>query len=63
MPGVLAARLDAPDALAARVRHLDARPLAPEVDAARGLQRLRDVRAADARGDFEKVELAVLCAA
>src|ERR1051325_4463797 len=60
---VLAPRSDRADPLAARVRYLDARPLAPEVAAARRLQGLRDVRAADARRDFEEVELAVRRAA
>src|SRR5438067_10334205 len=59
---VLAPRLKATDAPAPRARDLDARPLAPEVVARRRLQSLRDVRAADARGDFEEVELSVFSA-
>src|SRR5436305_3932954 len=60
---VLSPRLKTTDALAPRVRDLDARPLAPEVVARRSLQRLRDVRAADARRDFKEVELSVFSAA
>src|ERR1043165_6684732 len=41
-------------------RHLYLRPLAPEVDAARCFQSLRDVRAADARRYLKKIELSVL---
>src|ERR1043165_9647284 len=44
-------------------RKLDARPLAPEVDAGGGLDRLGGVRAADARRGFEEVEATVLRAA
>src|SRR5205085_8258526 len=50
-------RCEPADALAPRVRHFDARPLAPEVEARSRLQGLGDVRAADARRDFEEVEL------
>src|ERR1051326_2887454 len=60
---VLAARFEFADALAARVRDLDARPLAPEVVAGSGFEGLGDESAADARGDFEEVELAVRRAA
>ena len=45
--------------MAVLARDLDARPLAPEVDAARGLDRLGDVGAADARRRLEEVEAAV----
>src|SRR5437016_13639129 len=55
--GVLSPRCEPTDALAPRVRHLDSRPLAPEVEARSRLQGLGDVRAADARRDFEEVEL------
>src|SRR2546423_11806985 len=60
---VLAPRLETPDALAPRTGDLDARPPAPEVVARCRLQSLTAVRAADARCDFEEVELAVVRAA
>src|ERR1043165_5564130 len=41
-------------------RNLYPGPLAPEVDAARSFQCLRDVRAADARRYLKKVELSIL---
>ena len=37
----------------------DARPLAPEIDSGRGFDHFVDVGSADARGTFEKIEVAV----
>src|SRR5436305_13053530 len=40
-------------------RHLYPSPLAPEIDAARCFQSLRDIRAANSRCDFKKIELSI----
>ena len=45
--------------MASLARYLDARPLAPEIDAGRGLDHFGDVRAADARRRLKKVEATV----
>src|ERR1051326_240360 len=38
--------------------NFDARPLAPQIKTGRGLDHLADVGSADARGAFQKIELA-----